>query len=84
MIEYKAVKQYSFDDSWTIFRKVTFWKFVWYQEIWEWSDMLGKRLPIITTKPKADIIIHCLTRRYGCTYQWRTLDYRNRLINPWE
>jgi len=81
--EYKAIKQYNFETSYTVIRKSTMWKFVWYQEIWEWADMFGKRIPVITSKYQADLIIHCIRRKYGCTYQWRQLCVRNKYINPW-
>lgn len=80
--EYKLVKTYSFDDSWTIYRKRTIFGISLVREIREWSDMFGQYLPVITSKSQAELILQCIG--YGTTtYKWVPLDYRNRVVNPW-
>lgn len=83
MREYKAVKTYSFDDSYTILRKTTVLGITYYQQILEWSDFWGKYLPMLTSKSWADLTIKQI-KNGGTTYKWETLDYRNRRLNPWK
>ena len=83
MREYKLVKTYSFDDSWTIYRKTTVLGLSFVREIQEWSDMFGKRLPMLTNKSHAELVLHAVNSG-RTTYKWVPLDCRNRKVNPWK
>ena len=80
--EYKLVKLYSFEDSWTIYRKTTIFGLTFIQEIRQWADMFGKHVPVITNKGKAGTILHAI-KLGGTTYKWVPLDYMSRKVNPW-
>jgi hypothetical protein len=81
-IGYKLIKTYTFPNSWTVYRKITILGMSIVHEIREWSDMFGKHLPVLTSENTAALILQSI--KYGrTTYKWVSLDYRNRLVNPW-
>ena len=80
--EYKLVKLYSFEDSWTIYRKTTIFGLTFIQEIRQWADMFGKHVPVLTNKGKAETMLHAI-KLGGTTYKWVPLDYMSRKVNPW-
>jgi hypothetical protein len=82
--EYKLVKTYSFEDSWTIYRKTTVFGLDFVSEIREWSDMFGKYLPVLAGKNRVELMLQAIKLGHT-TYKWVPLDgYRSRALNPFK